>query len=149
MRAVPLTRDHKPGNQEERARIAACGGRVERLVDQRGLPVGPDRVWLSGSWVPGLAMSRALGDAVAHSVGVSSEPETSVVELCPQDRFLILATDGVWEFIDPQGAVDIVVGCRDAEEACRTLVDTAWSRWLSEEEGVVDDITVVVAKLNP
>ncbi|KAL4419376.1 hypothetical protein ABPG77_002903 [Micractinium sp. CCAP 211/92] len=149
MRAVPLTRDHKPGNTDERARIAASGGRVERLVDQRGLPVGPDRVWLSTSWVPGLAMSRALGDAVAHTVGVSSEPETSVVELCPQDRFLILATDGVWEFIDPQGAVDIVAGCRDAEEACRALVDTAWSRWLAEEGGVVDDITVVVAKLNP
>lgn len=30
MRAVPLTRDHKPGNTDERARIAASGGRVER-----------------------------------------------------------------------------------------------------------------------
>jgi hypothetical protein len=33
--------------------------------------VGPQRVWLRDSWVPGLAMSRAIGDAVAHSVGVS------------------------------------------------------------------------------
>ncbi|PSC69217.1 phosphatase 2C [Micractinium conductrix] len=149
LRAIPLTRDHKPNHPEERARIQASGGRVERLVDQRGIPVGPDRVWLSTSWVPGLAMSRALGDGVAHSVGVSSEPETSVVDICAQDKFLILATDGVWEFIDPQGAVDIVSGCTDAEEACRLLVDSAWSKWLQEEEGVVDDITVVCAKLNP
>jgi serine/threonine protein phosphatase PrpC len=47
-------------------------------------------------------MSRAIGDAVAHSVGVSPEPEFSSVELCPQDRWLLLATDGVWEFIDAQ-----------------------------------------------
>ncbi len=32
----------------------------------------------------------------------TAEPETSAVELCPQDKWLILATDGVWEFIDPQ-----------------------------------------------
>ena len=51
------------------ARLLAC---FRRLVDGRGAPVGPQRVWLSTSWVPGLAMSRALGDAVAHSVGVSS-----------------------------------------------------------------------------
>ena len=31
-----------------------------------------------------------------------------MVELCTQDKFLILATDGVWEFIDPQ--VGIVGG---------------------------------------
>lgn len=148
-RAIPLTRDHKPGQAEERARIAAKGGRVERLVDHRGQPVGPDRVWLPTSWVPGLAMSRALGDAVAHSVGVSSEPETSVVDVCAQDKFLILASDGVWEFIDPQGAVDIVCDCKDAEEACRRLVDASWAKWLREEEGVVDDITVVCVKFNP
>lgn len=122
---------------------------MERLVDHRGQPVGPDRVWLPTSWVPGLAMSRALGDAVAHSVGVSSEPETSVVDVCAQDKFLILASDGVWEFIDPQGAVDIVCDCKDAEEACRRLVDASWAKWLREEEGVVDDITVVCVKFNP
>lgn len=43
-----------------------------RLQDHRGNPVGPQRVWLADSWVPGLAMSRAMGDAVAHSVGVTS-----------------------------------------------------------------------------
>ena len=29
------------------------------------------------------------------------------------------------------------------------LVDCAWAKWLQEEEGVVDDITVVAVKLNP
>ncbi|KAI7839798.1 hypothetical protein COHA_006597 [Chlorella ohadii] len=149
LRAIPLTRDHKPNHPDEKARILGAGGRVQRLSDARGQPVGPNRVWLADAWVPGLAMSRAIGDIVAHTVGVASEPETSAVELCPQDKWLILATDGVWEFIDPQAAIDIVGGCKDAEEACRTLVDCAWAKWLQEEEGVVDDITVIAVKLNP
>lgn len=53
-------------------------------MDASGKPIGPARVWLQHSWVPGLAMSRALGDAVAHSVGVSSKPDTAVTELTPQ-----------------------------------------------------------------
>ena len=39
---------------------------VLRLVDESGQPIGPFRVWLQYAWIPGLAMSRALGDALAH-----------------------------------------------------------------------------------
>lgn len=38
-----------------------------RLVDEAGEPIGPFRVWLQYAWIPGLAMSRALGDLLAHS----------------------------------------------------------------------------------
>lgn len=34
MEAIDLTDDHKPTNQEERARILASNGRVERWVVQ-------------------------------------------------------------------------------------------------------------------
>ena len=37
-----------------------------RLVDEVGQPIGPFRVWLQYAWIPGLAMSRALGDVLAH-----------------------------------------------------------------------------------
>lgn len=36
--------------------------------------IGPARVYLKFEEYPGLAMSRSIGDMVAHSVGVSSEP---------------------------------------------------------------------------
>jgi hypothetical protein len=36
---------------------------------------GPKRVWLKHKQVPGLAMTRSLGDLVAKSVGVTYEPE--------------------------------------------------------------------------
>jgi hypothetical protein len=54
-------------------------------------------------------------------VGVSSEPDHSVVELTDQDCFIILASDGVWEFITSKEAVDIVAQCDSAEEACRQV----------------------------
>jgi hypothetical protein len=38
-----------------------------RLVDEMGQPMGPYRVWLQYAWIPGLAMSRALGDQLAHT----------------------------------------------------------------------------------
>ena len=44
-------------------------------------------------------MSRSMGDMVAKSVGVSSEPEILIRKLEPQDKFIILASDGIWEFI--------------------------------------------------
>ena len=37
-------------------------------------PIGPARVYLKFEEYPGLAMSRSIGDMIAHSVGVSSEP---------------------------------------------------------------------------
>ena len=54
-------------------------------------------------------------------VGVTSEPECTVKELTPVDKFMILASDGVWEFIESQDAVDIVGNCETVEEGCRQV----------------------------
>ncbi len=80
-------------------------------------------------------------------MGVSSEPDTLQLELTPADKFLVLGSDGIWEFITNAEAVAIVGACETVEEACRQLVEEAHNRWLVEEEGVVDDITAVVVQL--
>lgn len=146
LEAVDLTDDHKPTNPEEKARILRSNGRVERLVDEMGQPMGPYRVWLQYAWIPGLAMSRALGDVLSHQVGVSSEPDHRVIDLDPSYKFMILASDGVWEFISSKEAVEIVAQYESVEDSCRMLVEEAYQRWLTEEEGVVDDITAVVVR---
>lgn len=71
----PLTRDHKPDDEDEAKRIVANNGRIDSYRDNHGNPLGPLRVWLKTEDVPGLAMTRSFGDAVAHSVGCNAEPE--------------------------------------------------------------------------
>ena len=45
---------------------------MRRLVDELGQPIGPFRVWLQRAWVPGLAMSRAIGDTLAHKCALAA-----------------------------------------------------------------------------
>lgn len=74
-------------------------GRVEPFRESNGAPIGPARVWLKIENVPGLAMSRSFGDAVAHSVGVIPDPEFFELEINSSDKFIIIGSDGLWEFI--------------------------------------------------
>lgn len=74
LRPIDLSKDHKADLPEEHMRIVKAGGRVEPYYDAAGEPLGPHRVWLSNDDLPGLAMSRSIGDTVAASVGVTCEP---------------------------------------------------------------------------
>jgi hypothetical protein len=49
---------------EERARIEASGGIVEAYKDMQGQSIGTLRIWIADSepLVPGLAMTRSIGD---------------------------------------------------------------------------------------
>jgi len=145
MTAVELSRDHKPDLPEEKERILASGGRVETLRGPPGTDCGPYRVWLAKIDVPGLAMSRSIGDDVAHSVGVSSEVEVSTHKISKNDQFMILASDGVWEFITSQAAVDLVASnSNNMDQAVRKLVKKAQDEWRKYEQ-VIDDITVIIS----
>lgn len=119
---------------------------MQRLVDSSGREVGPQRVWIRGSWMPGLAMSRVIGDTVAHSVGVIAEPEVSTHDIDERDQFLVVASDGVFESLSNQDVANIVGYCQTAEEACQNLVREATNRRDQLFEEVIDDITVVCAK---
>ena len=75
IKVTPLSEDHKPGLPKEKARIDKMNGRVEPIIGPQGQYLGPDRVWMLNEDTPGLAMSRSLGDGLAHQIGVSCEPE--------------------------------------------------------------------------
>mmetsp|Transcript_113158 Transcript_113158/g.221887 ORF Transcript_113158/g.221887 Transcript_113158/m.221887 type:complete len:384 (-) Transcript_113158:183-1334(-) len=145
LEGVPLTRDHKPNLQDERARIEKAGGRV--VFDG----YANHRVYAKNARYPGLNMSRCLGDLMGHAdCGVSCEPEVSERDLKPEDQHLLLCSDGVWEFIEPDNAVKIVSDfpVAKAMTAAERLAKEAWDAWIREEGGaVVDDITVVLVYL--
>lgn len=127
-----LTRDHKPDDFDEAQRIKASGGRVDSYRDQNGGKLGPERVWLSDQDLPGLAMSRSFGDSVACQVGVNAIPECREVTLLPQDKIIVLASDGVWEFMSNEEVASIIYPFfeqKNAEKAAETLVKAAFKRW--------------------
>ena len=106
-----MNRDHKPELRDEAERILKCGGRIDSFRDyyNNGEPIGPQRVWLQHEEIPGLAMSRSFGDRVAHSVGVSPEAETLQFTLSLNDKYIIIASDGVWEFLSNEDVASIVL----------------------------------------
>lgn len=144
--AEEFTHDHKPDTPKEKERILKAGGRVFAVEYDDGID-GPPRVWLGHMDVPGLAMSRSLGDGVAHTAGVSSEPEFTERDLDPAvDKCVVVASDGLWEFVSNQETIDMVQDASTPFGSVEKLVKEANDRWEAEEQ-VVDDTTVITASL--
>lgn len=132
--AEALTTDHRPSSQAEKDRIEAMGGYIDCF----------NGVWrIQGS----LAVSRAIGDKQLKR-WVIAEPETQVIRIGPKDEFLILASDGLWDKVTNQEAVDIArplcIGSDALQPlaACKKLVELAVSR------GSLDDISVMAVLLD-
>ena len=145
-----LSRDHKPSEPDELNRITKCGGKVESYRDNFGNFVGPERVWNKQMDGPGLAMSRSFGDEIGHKIGVIVDPEILEYFLLKEDKFIILGSDGIWEFISNNEVVDIVKKYyleNNIEGAIEHLYNEASKRWIMEEE-VIDDITVILIFLS-
>ena len=93
--------------------------------------------------LPGLAMSRSIGDDIAASVGVHATPEVTAVPLLPKHKFMIVASDGVWEFLTSEDAVAIVVQCNgNAEKAAAELCARSFRLAIDYEVASVSKISV-------
>jgi serine/threonine protein phosphatase PrpC len=144
--ALDLTVDQNPDSPGEQERIEKMGGFVSPPPEE-GLSA---RVWLDAGFTQiGLAMARSLGDHAVKPVGVIAEPVVSHHKLREEDDFLIIATDGVWEFLSSQEAVDIVSSeiNQGASYACQRLIEAAASKWHEHEGDYRDDITAIVVRL--
>ena len=145
-----LSKDHKPSDPNEKSRIIKSGGRIESFMDEEGNYEGPERVWLKNEDTPGLAMSRSFGDEIAHTVGVTVSPDIYDYLFVEEDKFIILASDGIWEFMSSDEVVDIVKDFylkNDLEGALEYLYKESSKRWITKEN-VIDDITVIIAFLD-
>ncbi|CAH8313117.1 unnamed protein product [Eruca vesicaria subsp. sativa] len=131
--AEALTTDHNPGQADELKRIEALGGYVDCC----------NGVWrIQGT----LAVSRGIGDRYLKE-WVIAEPETITLRITPEFEFLILASDGLWDKVTNQEAVDVVrpycVGVENPNtlSACKKLVE------LSCKRGSLDDISLIIIQL--
>ncbi|OMJ66161.1 hypothetical protein SteCoe_37100 [Stentor coeruleus] len=166
--SIQLTRDQKPEDPEEKERILKAGGRVQKLKDEIGNEIGPFRVWRKNEDTPGLAMSRSIGDKVAKSLGVISEPVCTSYKRSSDDLFIVIASDGIWDAMDNKD-VGTFVECNRGRckkgvknkgfgkevhfgnaYIAQILCEEARLRWytiVEEEDVMIDDISCIVIEI--
>ncbi|OMP11453.1 phosphatase 2C (PP2C)-like protein [Corchorus olitorius] len=138
--AVQLTVDFKPNLPQEAERIIQCKGRVFCMHDEPGV----HRIWLPNEETPGLAMSRAFGDYCIKDYGLISVPEVTQRHITSKDQFVVLATDGVWDVVSNQEAIQIVSSTPDKAKAAKRLVECAVHAWKKKRKGIaMDDISAI------
>lgn len=122
--ATTLSRDHVATDALEAARVTARGGTV-----------------VNGRVCGRLLVSRALGDRPIKQF-VAPTPEVTETVLTPEHDFVILASDGLWDVVSAEYAVELVRSTvRVADMAAKRLALKAI------ELGSDDNISVVVAFL--
>jgi len=143
-RAKPLSFDHKPQNEGEKARICAAGGFVD-----------------FGRVNGNLALSRAIGDFEFKKSAdlppeqqiVTAFPDVTIHEMGEDDEFLVIACDGIWDCQSSQAVVEFVrrgiAAKQDLPAICENMMDNCLAS-NSETGGVgCDNMTMsVIALLN-
>lgn len=171
-KARPLTQDHKPECDVEKSRIMSSGGKVvaksgvSRVVWTRPRlgHKGPIRRSTPIDEIPFLAVARSLGDLWSYNSQrnefvVSPEPDVHVINIDRSFRCLVFGTDGLWNVLSPNTAVDIVRNAEymnDRNYYCskellnpsRSLVNRALEKW-STTRIRADNTSVVTILLDP
>ena len=131
-RGVPLTKDHKPFWPDEMSRITKLGG----------IPKYDGADWRIGD----LSVSRAFGDRDTGKY-ITHLPEVSRFKIGKDDKFLILACDGLWDAVSSQDAVNFVLHnsydnegkiLKNKENIAKKLGDHAINA------GSTDNVTVMI-----
>ncbi|GJP66751.1 hypothetical protein CLOP_g23660 [Closterium sp. NIES-67] len=145
---VKLSEDHKPNVEAERLRI-------ERKNPTPGQPLVR---MAGGEWRVGglLALSRAFGDVYLKDwsdgtrdgarggFGLTAEPFVTVITLAPGDDWLILGSDGLWDTVKSQEAIDL---CRKQGPNAQLDAVAAELVGLAQQRGSTDDVSAVVVRL--
>lgn len=141
-RAKPLSFDHKPQNEGEKARITAAGGFVD-----------------FGRVNGNLALSRAIGDfefkksaeLAPEQQIVTAFPDVTVHDISDDDEFLVVACDGIWDCQSSQAVVEFVrrgiAAKQDLSKICENMMDNCLAS-NSETGGVgCDNMTMIIVGL--
>jgi serine/threonine protein phosphatase PrpC len=129
-KGIALTEDHKPSTPSEQKRIASFGGTVTYNT-------GIARV--AGV----LAVSRAFGNYTIRNL-IRADPDITERELTPQDDFIVLASDGLWDVFSANEVAEVCYSWHrfGVNRIAEQLVQLALTR------GSMDNVTAVVVSLS-
>lgn len=103
-----ITVDHKCSVPEEAERIRNCGGKITKNRVQGQL-----------------VLSRSLGDLYCKKYGVTNLPDISVNKIDNNVKYVVIASDGIWDVVDENTVLNMSKLKKNAEEFCKDLVKKA------------------------
>jgi len=143
---VELSIDQKPNLPEEKKRIYKMGGIVDQMLDGKGKRNGPFRVWAGKQNYPGIAMSRSIGDLKGKKCGLISLPEIIEYKLDEKSKYMVICSDGVWEFLSNEDVMNIGIKYfinNDIKGFINDIIQLS-QYWWKKEDIIMDDITSVI-----
>lgn len=145
--AVEMSFDHKPEDEPEKTRILNAGGEVT----------------VEGRVNGGLNLSRAIGDhAYKQNKDLSDKeqmitalPDIKKLTINPsEDEFMVLACDGIWNFMSSQEVVEFVKPRLDANpekisSVCEEMFDHCLAPDTMGDGTGCDNMTAIIVKFKP
>lgn len=130
---IPLSKDHKPHWPEERQRIEQLGGKIYFDGDDYR--------------IKDLSVSRAFGDIEAEPF-VTYVPDIYRYRLEKNDKFIVMACDGLWDKLSNQEVANFVLTeCYDGTTTTRINKDVNIAKKLGEyaiQKGSGDNVTIII-----
>ncbi|HSC24749.1 MAG TPA: PP2C family protein-serine/threonine phosphatase [Candidatus Babeliales bacterium] len=123
-----FTSDHKPNRADEYVRIEDAGAKV---YNKR----------VNGC----LAVSRAIGDWNLDKNAIIAKPEYQQILLTKENKFLVMATDGLWDVMSNKEIIDLIMELYTTKKDMRGIAKILTSAAI--EKGSADNITVMVIDL--
>lgn len=145
-KALEMSIDHKPEDQVEFDRIQKAGGRVT----------------LDGRVNGGLNLSRAIGDhgykmnkkLPAEEQMISALPDIKKITISPEDDFMVLACDGIWNFMTSDDVVEFVQDriadpTKKLSDICEEMFDYCLAPHTKGDGTGCDNMTAIIVQFKP
>ena len=116
-----ITVDHKCSVPEEAERIIKAGGKITKNRVQGQL-----------------VLSRSLGDLYVKKYGVTNLPDISMNKIDYNIKYVVIASDGVWDVVDENTVLNMSKMKKNAEDFCKELVK------LAIEKETKDNVSCIV-----
>lgn len=142
-KALEMSFDHKPEDQIEFDRIQKAGGRVT----------------LDGRVNGGLNLSRAIGDhgykmnkkLPPEEQMISALPDIKKITIGPEDDFMVLACDGIWNFMTSDDVVEFVQEriadpTKKLSEICEEMFDYCLAPHTKGDGTGCDNMTAIIVQ---
>ena len=121
---IKISKDHICKDKNEVERIKKNGGLV-----------------FSGRVFGTLMLTRSIGDREMKDYGVCSTPFVNIIKIMDNFKFIIIASDGIWDVINDDELFNISKLNLNCDEMSKRIID------LSLEKNSMDNLSCIVIKL--